>query len=146
CGRRWPSIDWSTKLTLLCALTFSLTGLCDDDQPVADKHFDPWTPIPTVQLPTDPSGWSRTQIDCFIREPLERRSFVPAREAERGALIRRVTFDLNGLPPTPEAIQQFLSDSSPDGFERLVDQLLASPHYGEHWGRHWLDVARYADS
>src|SRR5207245_8428249 len=66
--------------------------------------------------------------------------------ADRRTLIRRATFDLTGLPPTPEEIRAFLDDSSPDAFARVIDRLLASPRYGERWGRHWLDVARYADS
>ena len=66
--------------------------------------------------------------------------------ADRLALLRRVTFDLTGLPPTPEEVDAFLADRSPDAYERLIDRLLASPHYGEKWGRHWLDVARYADT
>ena len=65
--------------------------------------------------------------------------------ADKRTLIRRATFDLIGLPPTPEEVDAFLSDSSPDAFAKVVDRLLASPHYGERWGRHWLDVARYAD-
>jgi len=70
----------------------------------------------------------------------------PSPEADRATLLRRVTLDLTGLPPAPEEVAAFASDSSPDAYEKLVDRLLASPHYGEHWGRHWLDVARYADS
>src|SRR5690606_18711375 len=67
-------------------------------------------------------------------------------EADRRTLIRRLSFDLTGLPPTPEQVDEFLADNGPDAYARLVDRLLASPHYGERWGRHWLDVARYADT
>ena len=70
----------------------------------------------------------------------------PAPEADRRTLIRRLTFDLIGLPPTPDEIDDFLADDRPDAYERLVDRLLASPHYGEHWARHWLDLVRYAES
>ena len=70
----------------------------------------------------------------------------PGAEADRHTLVRRVTFDLTGLPPTPAEVREFLADSRPDAYERLVDRLLASPRYGERWGRHWLDVARYADT
>src|SRR5206468_616586 len=71
---------------------------------------------------------------------------APSPEADRATLIRRLSLDLLGLPPTPEEVDAFLGDGRPDAYERLVDRLLASPHYGERWGRHWLDAARYADS
>jgi hypothetical protein len=87
--------------------------------------------------------WPRNPIDLFILAKLEEKGLTPAPEADRYTLIRRLTFDLTGLPPTPEEIRAFLADKSPDAYENLVDRLLASPHYGERWGRHWLDVARY---
>ena len=93
------------------------------------------------QLPAQPAD-----IDTFIREKLKARSLTPSPEADKRTLIRRVTFDLTGLPPTAEEIDHFVADTSPQAYERLVDRLLASPHYGERWGRHWLDVARYSDS
>ena len=71
---------------------------------------------------------------------------VPAPPADKRTLLRRATFDLIGLPPTLEEMDAFVADTAPDAFEKVVDRLLASPHYGERWGRHWLDVARYADS
>ena len=98
--------------------------------------------IPTVR---DPS-WPRTPLDRFILAGLEAAGLRPAPPADRRTLIRRATFDLTGLPPTPAEVDAFLADDSPDAFARVVDRLLASPHYGERWGRHWLDVARYADS
>jgi mono/diheme cytochrome c family protein len=85
-------------------------------------------------------------IDAFIIERLDRAGLTPAPPADRLTLIRRATFDLLGLTPTPEEIDAFLADNSPAAYERLVDRLLASPHYGERWGRHWLDVARFAES
>jgi len=88
-------------------------------------------------------GWVRTPIDAFVLAKLEAKGLKPAPEADRLTLIRRLTFDLTGLPPTPEEIRTFQQDKSKDAYEKLVDRLLASPHYGEHWGRHWLDVARY---
>ena len=75
-----------------------------------------------------------------------RRKIRPTDEAERATLARRLFFDLIGLPPTPEDVDAFVNNSSPDAYETLVDRLLASPHFGERWGRHWLDVARYAES
>ncbi|MBV8907216.1 MAG: DUF1549 domain-containing protein, partial [Acidobacteriia bacterium] len=90
--------------------------------------------------------WVKTPIDAFILAKLEERGVQPNPPADKLTLLRRATIDLTGLQPTPEEIQQFLNDHSPDAFEKVVDRLLASPHYGERWGRHWLDVARYADS
>ena len=91
-------------------------------------------------------SWAQSAIDAFILQTLASRSLSPASAADKARLIRRATLDLIGLPPTPEEVQEFLSDDSPDAWPRLVDRLLASPRYGERWGRHWLDVARYADS
>lgn len=88
----------------------------------------------------------RTPIDAFLLARLERDGLAFSPEADKPTLIRRAYFDLIGLPPTPEEIAAFVADSSPDAWERLVERLLASPHYGERWGRHWLDVAGYADS
>jgi len=92
------------------------------------------------------AAWPRGDLDRFILARLESESLVPAAPADPRTLVRRVTFDLTGLPPTPEETEAFLADDRPDAYERLVERLLASPAYGERWGRHWLDVARYADS
>jgi len=88
----------------------------------------------------------RTPIDAFIVATLETQRLQPSPEADRRTLIRRLSFDLIGLPPTPEEIEAFVRDRSPDAYERVVDRLLASPHYGERWGRHWLDVVHYGDT
>jgi hypothetical protein len=85
-------------------------------------------------------------IDAFVLARLAKEGLKPSPEAERATLIRRVSLDLIGLPPTPEEVDAFINDTSPDAYGKLVDRLLASPHYGERWGRHWLDAARYADS
>ncbi len=105
------------------------------------------------QPPRDPppprvrdAAWARTPLDRFILAPLEAKGLRPAAPADRRTLIRRATFNLIGLPPTPEEVEAFLADDSPQALARVVERLLASPHYGERWGRHWLDVARYADS
>lgn len=98
--------------------------------------------VPQVR---DPS-WVRTPVDAYVLAALESRGWRPSAEADRRTLIRRVTIDLTGLPPTIDEVEQFEQDQNPDAYERLVDRLLASPAYGERWGRHWLDVARYADS
>jgi hypothetical protein len=92
------------------------------------------------------TAWPRTDIDRFLLAKLEAKGLRPNADAERGTLLRRVYFDLLGLPPTPEQVDAFLNDRSPDAFARVVDELLASPHYGERWARHWLDVARFAES
>ncbi|MBT3842394.1 MAG: DUF1549 domain-containing protein, partial [Verrucomicrobia bacterium] len=92
------------------------------------------------------SAWPREGLDHFILSQLEENGLRPAMSADRRTLIRRATYDLTGLPPTVAEIEAFLADKSPNAFSRTVERLLASPHYGEKWGRHWLDVARYADS
>ena len=91
-------------------------------------------------------AWVRNPIDAFILARLEREGIEPSPEADRVTLLRRLSFDLTGLPPTPEEVEAFLADNRPDAYERAVDRLLASPHYGERWARHWLDLAHYADS
>src|SRR5882762_5780962 len=90
--------------------------------------------------------WPQNPIDAFILARLERERLTPSPEADKATLIRRVTFDLTGLPPTPEEVDAFLADRGPDAYERLVDRLLASPRYGEHEARYWLDAARYGDT
>ena len=92
------------------------------------------------------AGWVRNPIDAFILARLEREGLTPSAEADRAILLRRVSLDLIGLPPTPEEVDAFLADRAADAYERQVDRLLASPHYGERWGRRWLDLARYADT
>jgi hypothetical protein len=99
-------------------------------------------PAPTVQN----AGWVRTPVDAFVLAKLEARGIKPSPEADRGTLLRRVSFDLIGLPPAPDEIEAFVSDKSPNAYEKVVDRLLASPHYGERWARHWLDLARFAES
>ncbi len=92
------------------------------------------------------NDWARNEIDHFIFARLESAGLQPSPSAERSTLIRRLSFNLRGLPPTPHEVQQFVTDSDPNAFFRLIERFLASPQYGERWGRHWLDVARYADS
>lgn len=104
----------------------------------------------TVERPQVPpeikNEWCRNEIDAFVLQKLQKAGFVPSPEAQKTTLIRRVYQDLLGLLPSPEEVDQFLQDQSPDAYSKLVDRLLSSPHYGERWGRHWLDQARYADS
>jgi hypothetical protein len=98
--------------------------------------------VPRVQR----SNWIRTPIDAFVLAALEKRLWGPNPEADRPTLIRRLSFDLLGLPPEPVDVAAFANDSIPGAYERLVERLLASPHYGERWGRHWLDVVHYGDT
>jgi mono/diheme cytochrome c family protein len=99
-------------------------------------------PPPTVRN----TDWVRNPIDAFVLSRLEAEGVAPSPAADRGALLRRLSLDLLGLPPAPDVVAAFLADHQPDAYERAVDRLLASPHFGERWGRHWLDLARYGDS
>jgi hypothetical protein len=102
--------------------------------------------IKAVEPLPDPTGWSDRPIDRFISSKRRAAGLHPVHRADKGVLLRRVSFDLIGLPPTPEEAAEFLADTGPGAFEKVVDRLLASPHYGERWGRHWMDVAHYADT
>ena len=108
-----------------------------------------WSFVP-VRRPAIPAvkdrQWVKSPIDAFVLSALETKGLTHAAAADRRTLIRRGTFDLTGLPPTPQEVEDFLADRSPQAWEKVVDRLLASPRYGERWARHWLDVARYADS
>ena len=108
-----------------------------------------WSLTP-IERPEPPPvadrGWPRNPIDHFILAKLEAGDVAPSPEADRATLIKRLHYDLVGLPPTPAEVEEFIADDSPDAYDRLVDRLLDSPHFGERWGRHWLDKARYADS
>lgn len=120
-------------------------------EPVVN-NFDWWSLRPIVRFPTpefvDDAArlWICTPIDAFVLSKLREHGLQPTAETDRRTLIRRVTFDLIGLPPTPAEIAAFENDRAADAFEKVVDRLLESPHYGERWARHWLDVVRYADT
>jgi len=117
----------------------------DDDRQFWSFQTPHAHPPPDVRR-TAASEPMRTPIDPFVLSRLQERGLEFSPEADRGTLLRRITFDLIGLPPSPDEIALFLNDDDPTAFEKVVDRLLASPHYGERWGRHWLDVAGYADS
>jgi len=108
------------------------------------RKFWSFQPIARVEPPK--VNGATSPIDTFIRAKLEEKGLHPAPPADKRTLIRRATYDLIGLPPTPKEVEDFLADTTPDAFDKVVERLLVSPHYGERWGRHWLDVARYADS
>ena len=111
-----------------------------------DLHWA-YKPLVTSELPNvKDEQWVNSPIDQFVLATLKANNLQPNTEADKHRLIRRVSLDLVGLPPTREQVQQFVNDQSPNAYEKLVDRLLASPHYGEHWARKWLDLARYADS
>jgi hypothetical protein len=114
-----------------------------NEQPQAWPYHKPIDPkIPTVKN----AAWVRNPIDAFSLEKLEAKNLDPAPPASKRTLARRLYFDLVGMPPSPEEMNAFLNDSSPDAYEKLVDQLLADPRYGERWGRHWLDLVRYSET
>lgn len=114
------------------------------------KAAKPLWSLEPVKKPALPkvrnAAWIRNPLDAFVLAKLEAKGLRPSPEADRRTLIRRLSYDLVGLPPTAEEVDAFVADRAPDAYDKLVDRLLASPHYGERWGRHWLDVARYADT
>ena len=117
--------------------------------PTIAEGRDHWAfqPVTMPVAPVSPTDtWSKTDIDRFILDRLQRSGLQPSTASDRRSLLRRATFDLLGLPPSQSEVDAFESDTSSDAFAKVVDRLLASPHYGEHWARHWLDVARYSDT
>ena len=109
--------------------------------------FWSFRPVSNPPMPrAKDKAWGESPIDRFVIARLESKGLKPAVDADKRTLIRRATFDLTGLPPSPEDVDAFLNDTSANAFAKVVDRLLASPNYGERWGRHWLDVVRYADS
>ena len=117
-----------------------------DEKPGEFRHWSFVLPVRVEPPRVKSKNWARNPIDNFILARLEKEKIKPSPEADCTTLIRRVSLDLIGLPPKPEEVDAFLNDKSPDAYEKLVDRLLASPHFGERWARHWLDQARYADS
>ncbi|MEX0792125.1 MAG: PSD1 and planctomycete cytochrome C domain-containing protein [Pirellulaceae bacterium] len=116
------------------------------DAQQANRHWA-FQPVQRVKRPAvQDTSWPKAEVDYFILSRLEEAGLVPAPSVDKRSLIRRVTFDLIGLPPTPKEIANFLADDSPEAFEKVVDRLLASPHYGERWARHWMDLVRYAET
>lgn len=120
------------------------------DSPAVTAPHWAWQPVKRDQMPPaasiDAAGWARNEIDLFVLEKLAAQGIQPSPPASRETLIRRASLDLTGLLPAPADVQQFVSDTSAEAWPKVVDRLLASPHFGERWGRHWLDLARYADS
>ncbi len=106
----------------------------------------PAPPELPADAPKELAAWSEQPLDRFVAAQLAQHDLGPAPRADRRTLIRRLSYDLTGLPPSPEEVEAFVADPAPDAYEKVVERLLASPHYGERWGRHWLDLARYSDS
>ncbi len=124
----------------------SSTPAAAASNPSADRHWAYARPKRPALPPVVNASWERNPIDRFVLARLERERLTPSPDAAKTTLLRRVTLDLTGLPPAPDEIDAFLSDGSPDAYDKVVDRLLASPHYGERWARPWLDLARYADT
>jgi hypothetical protein len=138
-GAPWPdSKEVEKPLAAVAGKGFAITP--------QQREFWSFQPVrKPAPPPVKDAGWVQTPIDHFILAKLEEKGLKPLPPADKRVLIRRATYDLIGLPATPEEIEAFVNDASPGAFANVVDRLLASPHYGERWGRHWLDVARYAD-
>jgi cytochrome c553 len=135
-GAAWPQVRLPASLAKI-----------NPEYPRLRKEHWAWQPLRHEKMPTvRDASWPRSNIDRFILARLEEKGLKPVRDADRLDLLRRVTFDLTGLPPTLGQMDAFLQDQTPDAFEKVVDGLLASPAFGERWGRHWLDVARYGES
>ncbi len=146
-------------MTRVSFATAALVAILAAAAPAADRTIDElidearrthwaYQPLDVSRPPSPPdaAGWASNEIDLYVLDRLAPLGVEPSSPADRRTLIRRVTLDLLGVPPTPDEVEDFVADPSPDAWSRLVDRLLASPRHGERWGRHWLDVARYADT
>ncbi|MFM9965792.1 MAG: DUF1549 domain-containing protein [Planctomycetaceae bacterium] len=159
-GAMWPDSDkpkTATKKPLVKSETKAMQFTDEQKQFWAFQPLSDPRPPRSLTLRVGSNGsqapdsvsratWEQSPIDRFILSDLEARGLQPAQIADKRTLIRRATFDLIGIPPKPDEVAEFLADNEPDAFARVIDRLLASPRYGERWGRHWLDVARYGDS
>jgi hypothetical protein len=138
----------ATAAGILLVLALSAPAWTDKDfaSVIARRHYWAFQKPVKSAVPDVKSSWVRNPIDAFILEALREKKLAPAQPLDREHLLRRATFDLTGLPPEPGEIDAFLRDKSPDAYEKVVDRLVASPHYGERWALRWLDVVRYADT
>ncbi|SIO60262.1 Planctomycete cytochrome C [Singulisphaera sp. GP187] len=141
-GAHWPESRSESAATAPAPSSSAATTLIS----AQDRAFWAFRPVTVPPTPhVKDKSWPRSPIDEFVLNKLDAAGLKPVAAADKRTLIRRATFDLIGLPPTVEEVEAFLRDDSPEAFARVVDRLLASPHYGERWGRHWLDVARYGE-
>ncbi|HZK81582.1 MAG TPA: DUF1549 domain-containing protein, partial [Humisphaera sp.] len=140
--------NYRSIAALVCVVELTCAAIAAD-WPTTRPATSHWSFV-APQKPAVPTlkddGWSRNPIDHFVLARLRSQGIAPSPEATKATLLRRVSLDLIGLQPTPAELDAFLSDTSADAYEKAVDRLLASPHYGERWGKHWLDAARYGDS
>ncbi len=135
-GAVWPEVSKSPKPSI------AIEGA----KAVGHRGFWSFQPVKKVEPPSVKDvGWAKSPIDRFLRASMETKGLAPSPRADKRTLIRRATFDLTGLPPTPDEVDAFLKDESPEAFAKVVDRLLATPRYGERWARHWLDLARYGE-
>lgn len=140
------AISW---LTLAQPLRAEATAELPDERPISAEERDHWAykPVPAVEPPLVGTGpWSEHPVDCFLRSAMDARGVSPLPQAGKQTLLRRLSFDLTGLPPSIDLRREFLRDDTPEAYERLVDRLLASPAYGERYAQHWLDLARFAET
>ncbi len=146
-GAPWPETRSHAKSTSTSAPAVPSTAASSPS--LAQVHYRSLWSLQPVRNPLPPpvkdQKWSQSPIDRFVLAKLEKNGMAPAPQATRTVLIRRAYFDLIGLPPCPEEVDNFVHDEAPDSFAKVIDRLLASPQYGERWGRHWLDVARYGE-
>ena len=147
--RATVALEHFSRLAGLCLLTVLTGSLCSEPvstEPTTAPHWS-LQPLSKPSVPAvSQRRWPQTTIDHFILAKLEQRNLKPSSSADKRSLLRRVYFDLIGLPPTPEEMEAFLKDETQDAFGKVVDQLLASPRYGERWARHWMDAAHFAET
>ncbi len=149
------TLDQKTLMTVMASVVVSVWAIVpvfsEEESRVGSIDFEKgrkfWAfqPVKKLELPPVPDDWVKNRVDRFVQARMRAEGLQPSPAADRRVLIRRLSFDLIGLPPSPEEVESFLGDQSPEAYSKLVDRLLASPHYGERWGRAWLDLARYAD-
>ena len=146
----WSGLCWIAGTLALLPVTAADLGATHTAwQTMLEKRSQWWSfqPLKASAIPGTPSGDDTIHpVDRFIQERLRKAGLEPAPEADRATLLRRLTFILTGLPPTPDETTAFVNDPDPGAYERVVDRLLDSPRYGERWARHWMDLVRYCES
>lgn len=144
--RLWAGFTFLTACFLLSAADYAGDTDRDRARVLARRNWWSFQPVQRPEVPKSASPWVRTPVDAFLLAAMRAQGVVPSPDESKVRLIRRVTLDLTGLPPTPQEVKAFLADRRPDAYDRLLDRLLNSPQYGERWAQHWLDVVRYADT
>ncbi len=146
CGTAWARCAFGLGIFRALCFLFGISGLALISAAADEVHWAFVAPGRTEVPGVRETSWIANPIDAFVLARLEERGWAHAAEADRATLLRRLSYDLTGLPPSPEELENFLADGSPLAYDRLVDRLLASPHLGERWGQHWLDLARFAET